>query len=95
MFFNKPGKPDNFKKAVYLLAAMILGVLLSLIVQTLIEITYLSSVLNQSQTVYFDGSYALSPTIQAGFFILGAVVGFFFGSFCWRKVYVERSWEKK
>jgi hypothetical protein len=95
MLFNKPGKPDSLKKAAYLLAAIILGVLLSLVAQVLIEVNYLSSALSEGQIVYFNAGCVFSPTLQLVFYVLGAVAGFLFGDLCWRKVYVERVWEKK
>ena len=95
MYFDKPGKPDILKKTIYLLAAIIFGLLLSLIVQVLIEVNFLSSALSQDQLVYFDGSCVFSPLSQMIFYILGALAGFLFGDLCWRKVYIERTWEKK
>ncbi|MFA5359961.1 MAG: hypothetical protein WC349_03335 [Patescibacteria group bacterium] len=95
MLFSKPGKPDSLKKAAYLLSATILGVLLSLIAQVLIEVNFLCSALNQGQVLYFNGSCVFPPMVQVVFYVLGAVAGFFFGDLCWRKVYIERVWEKK
>ncbi|MFA5886723.1 MAG: hypothetical protein WC863_02990 [Patescibacteria group bacterium] len=95
MIFNVPGKPTRLKKVVYLFAFIILGLLLSLIGHALIEINYLQWVLNQGRVVPFYGGCALPPVLQVALWALGATGGFFIGRFCWQKVYIERSWEKK
>lgn len=95
MFFKAPGKPTKLKKAVYLVAFIILGFLLSFIAHALIEISYLNWALNQGQVVPFYGGCALPPVLRVALLALGAIGGFFLGRFCWRKVYLERFWEKK
>jgi len=94
MFFNAPGNPTKFKKTVYLLATIILGLLLSLLAHAFIEISYLNWVQSKGQIVQFYGSCALPPLLQTSVWILGAVGGFFLGRFWWRKVYIERIWVK-
>ncbi|MFA6306484.1 MAG: hypothetical protein WCV70_02230 [Patescibacteria group bacterium] len=95
MFFNAPGNPTNFKKAIYLFAATILGVLLSFIAHAVIEINYLNSVLSQGRTVRFYGNCALPPALSILLLILGAVGGFLLGRVWWRLVYIDRVWAKK
>jgi len=95
MFFNAPGNPSPIKKAVYLSAAMILGLLLSFIAHALIEINYLSYALKRDWLVVFYGGCALPLALTIALLILGAVGGFFLGRFWWRKVYIERVWAKK
>ena len=95
MFFNAPGKPTKFKQALYLTAAVILGVLLSLIANVFIEIYYLNWAMDQGVTVVLYNGYALSPALSYGLFLGGAILGFIFGRNWWRWVYVDRVWEKK
>jgi len=94
MFLKAPGKPTKIKKAVYLLASIILGLLLSLIAHALIEMSYLYWTLSQNRVVNFYGGCALPYWLQAALWVLGGVGGFFLGRFWWRKVYIERVWAK-
>jgi uncharacterized membrane protein YgaE (UPF0421/DUF939 family) len=95
MFFRPPEEPTNLKKAVYLVAATILGVLLSFLIHALIEINYLHWMANQDIIVSLSGGCALTPWLQIILWILGAVGGFFLGRFWWRKIYVEKVWAQK
>ena len=90
MFFNEPGKTSNSKRAVYLIASTILGILLGVIACGLLEIKYLSLVPNS-----FNDDYIRLQIFQGIILILGAISGFFVGKFWWRKIYVERVWIKK
>jgi hypothetical protein len=94
MLFRKAGKPNNFKKTVYLLAATILGVLLSLMAHAIIEINYLSWAERHGVIISFYGACALPPIAQSALWALGAVGGFCLGRFWWRIIYIERVWEK-
>jgi hypothetical protein len=94
MFFNAPGNPTNLKKAVYLFAATILGLLLSFLAHAIIEINYMSSVLSQGRIVRFYGNCALPPTLSILLLIIGIVGGFLLGRVWWRLVYVDRVWAK-
>jgi H+/Cl- antiporter ClcA len=94
MFFNAPGKPTQLKKAVYLSASVVLGLLLSFFAHALIEINYLHRVSSQGQVAPFYGGCALSPELQAALWVLGALGGFFLGRFWWRKIYIEKVWMK-
>jgi len=95
MFFNAPTNPTRLKKAVYLAASTILGILLSLIAHAIIEINYLNWALSQGKSVTFYGGCALAPTLRISLLLLGVLGGFFLGRFWWRKVYIERVWAKK
>lgn len=95
MFFNAPGSPDPLKRAVYLFAATILGLLLSFIAHVLIEVNYLSFAFDRGRTVPFYGNCALSPALQIALSTLGLAGGFLLGRFWWRKIYIERAWAKK
>lgn len=94
MFFCPPGEPTKFKKAVYLIAATILGLLLSFLVHALIEINYLKVAADQNIVIAFSGGCALPSWLNISLWILGALGGFFLGRFWWRKLYVERVWAK-
>jgi len=95
MFFKAPGKPTKLKKSVYSFASIILGLLLSFIAHIVIEINYLHWLLKQGRVATFYNGCALSPALQIALLVLGAIGGFFLGRFWWRKIYVERVWEKK
>ncbi len=95
MFFNSPGNPTQFKKAVYLSASTILGVLLSFMAHAYIEIKYLNMAINQGKTVVFYNGCALPPALSGGLLLVGAIGGFFLGRIWWRLVYVDRAWAKK
>ncbi|MFA6215109.1 MAG: hypothetical protein WC768_00900 [Patescibacteria group bacterium] len=90
MFFGSPKNPTKFKHAVYLIAATILGILLSFIIHALIEINYLGWTEKQGIAVTFYHGCALLPIIQIGLWLFGAIGGFLLGRVWWRLVYVER-----
>ena len=85
MFFNEPGKASSSKKAVYLTASTILGILLGAIVCGFVEMKYLSLAPNP-----FNEGYARLQILQGIILILGALCGFFVGKFWWRKIYPVR-----
>ncbi|MDO8668464.1 MAG: hypothetical protein Q7K35_05260 [bacterium] len=95
MFFNTPGKPTKFKKAVYLMASIILGLMLSLIAHAIIEIKYLILADKLGLAVNFYYGCVLPIWLQISLWLVGVVGGYFLGSWWWRKLYVERVWEKK
>ncbi len=95
MFFNEPKNPSRLKKAVYLSAATILGILLSFIAHAIIEINYLNWAQSRGRAVAFYGGCALPPWLQAALLAIGAIGGLFLGRFWWWKVYIERVWAKK
>lgn len=95
MFWGTPGQPTKLKKGVYLVAAVVLGLLLSFLIHSSIEMSYLSLIRASGITATFYGQCALLPVIQASLWFLGAAGGFFLGKYWWRKLYVERVWVKK
>lgn len=95
MIFGTPGKPTKLKRVIYLISFIILGLLLSLNLHALIEINYLSWISNQGKIANFYGGCALPPLIQVGIWLLGIGGGYFVGVFCWKKVYIERSWGRR
>ena len=95
MFLKDTGNPSRLKKAVYLSAATILGVILSIIAHAVIEINYLRWAESQNLIVPFYGGCALPLGLRIALLVLGAVGGFFLGRVWWRKVYIERVWAKK
>ena len=92
MFFRPPGEPTKFKKAVYLIAATILGLLLSFLFHALIEINYLKVAADQNIAVTFSDGCALALWLNISLWALGALGGFFLGRFWWRKIYIEKVW---
>lgn len=95
MFFDTPGKPTLLKKIVYLIAATVLGVLLSFMVHAFLEINYLNLLQSQGRVASFYNGCALPPDFSDSLFLLGAVGGFFLGRFWWRMIYIDRVWAKK
>ncbi len=80
----------GLKRAVYLFASTVLGVILSFIAHGIIEINYLQQAESQGKIVPFYGSCTLKPELQIALLAFGAVGGFFLGRFWWQKVYDER-----
>jgi len=95
MFFNQPGKATKLKKIIYLCAAVVLGLFLGLILHALIEVSYLHWAVSRNKSIVFYSGCALPPALQLAIWMLGAISGFFLGSFWWRKLYVERVWSKR
>ena len=95
MFLKGPGKPTTLKKTVYLIAATVLGMMLSFLAHAFIEINYLRSALSHGQTVSFYNGCALPPVINYGLWLVGAAGGFMLGTYWWRWVYVDRIWAKR
>ena len=95
MFFVKPGKATPIKKTIYLLASIILGVLLSIIAHSLVEIFCLSWAMSHGQTPVFYGNCIFPSWLQVLILLAGAMGGLYLGRWWWGKVYVERVWRKK
>jgi hypothetical protein len=90
-----PGKATKVKKVIYLLASTTLGILLSIIAHSLIEINYLNWALEKGNTVVFNSGCALPLWLQTSLWVAGTLGGFFMGTYWWRKLYIERVWNKK
>ena len=102
MFFHvTPPKPTPTKKFIYLILTTILGILLSFLICTFIEIKYFNWVLNNQwaqenpSDVMLSAKYALHPALRIALLLVGAIGGFFLGRVWWRKVYIEQYWYKK
>lgn len=74
---------------------MILGLFLAYLAHAAIEISYLNRLAEQGTAAIFYNTCALHPLLQLALWLAGALGGYFFGCFGWRKVYVERIWFKK
>lgn len=88
------------KRTVYLVAATILGFLLSLIAHAIIEKIYLDWLVNNHKVitwykVFGLGSCALHPAIQIILLLVGAIGGFFLGRLWYRLLYIDKIWIKK
>ncbi len=94
MFLAHVGKPTKIKKIVYLAAFMFLGLLLSLNVHSLLEVAYLELAARHNLVVHFYDICALPPFIQILLPIVGIILGFYFGLYWWRKIYIERCLDK-
>jgi hypothetical protein len=95
MFFNAKLNSSRPKHVVYLIAATILGILLSLFAHAAIEALYLSLAQPLGYNIIWYGGCALPPVLQISLLLVGGLTGFFMGRFWWRKVYIERVWAKK
>lgn len=89
-----PGKPDNLKHAVYLLASIVLGILIGFIAYAFIEIKTIHRMYHQGNLAYFDSGRKLFRILEYAFLISSAASGLLVGQFCWRKIYVERVWKR-
>lgn len=95
MSIRRAGKPTKIKKVVYLIAATVLGGLLSVIAHGLVEIGYLNWAAGRGAVVEFYGGGALWPWLQFAIMAAGVAGGFLLGQMWWRIIYVERKWERK
>jgi len=95
MFSSLSKNPTKLKYTVYLIAATILGILLSFIAHAVIEINYLNWAEKQGIVVTFYNSCSLLPIIQIGLLLLGIIGGFLLGRVWWRMIYIERIWAKR
>ena len=78
---------NQLKHVVYLATATFEGVILSFVAHALIEMSYLRWAENNGLIVPFYGGCALTPPVQIGLWVVGAVGGFLLGRWGWRKVY--------
>jgi len=95
MLFNQIGQPTKAKEITYLGLSIILGIILSFNLHALVEMLYLRWAMMENREIIFYGGCALPGWIQILIWVLGIVGGYFLGKFWWRKVYIERFWEKK
>ncbi len=94
MLFKTPAEPTKIKKITYLFLYLILGAILSFLIHAFIEINYLRWAESKNTIVVFAGGCALPVWLQAVIFLAGLIGGYYPGRFWWRKLYVERVWEK-
>ncbi|MBU0707123.1 hypothetical protein KKG41_01990 [Patescibacteria group bacterium] len=89
------------KRAIYILLAIILGLVVSIGLHALAEMWYLNWAENTGHEVvwskYFGlGGCALPIYLQYGLFALGIVGGYLLGRWWWKLVYIEgRYWRHK
>jgi hypothetical protein len=83
----------NFKKIIYIVLAMILGLILSFIAHALIEIFYINNLLEKGflpESSLFNHQCYLPLFLQVFLLLAGLLGGYCLGRFGWRIVYVER-----
>jgi hypothetical protein len=89
----------NLKKAIYIICAMILGFLVSLIIHAKLEIWYINQMLDSGiAPVSFCGREFLPPLVSFLLAIFGLIFGYIVGQRWWQIVYVEKRhwrWKKK
>ncbi len=89
------------KKATYITLATILGVLLSYVMHSALEIWYLRILTAHNYTItwyqhFGVGSCALPPLVQYGLLLVGLVGGWLLGHMWWKIVYIDhRHWRQR
>ena len=74
---------------VYMTSAVFGGLVLSFIAHALIEMAYLRWIEGEGLVAPFYGGCTLTPQIQIGLWVAGAVGGYLFGRWGWRRVYTR------
>jgi len=85
------------KKTVYVILALVLGLLLSFILHAALEIGYIVYAARAGITLvpYLNGSCFLPPVLALGMAVLGILGGLGLGFWWWDLVYVKkRRWKK-
>lgn len=90
----KVGPASKLKKTIYIIASIFLGFLLSVIFHSVLEMIYISQSLKNNRSILFYGSCSLHPVIQILIIIAGVSLGYLFGKYWWRKIYIERILDK-
>jgi hypothetical protein len=88
------------KRIIYIIAAVVLGILLGTIVHGIVEIKYLNYLFANGITPqshpFLGTNCFLPPLWQFVFLIGGAILGYFLGVNWWRIVYIEkRHWRMR
>ena len=85
------------KRKIYIILAIILGILLAVIAEALIEKAYINSMLSQGVVPVSAGcNNFLPPFLQVLFLVAGAALGYVLGVRWWQIVYVEkRRWRMR
>ena len=83
----------NLKKTIYIILAIILGVILSFIAHALIEIVYLSYSFYKGtspEPSSLTPQCYLPSALQTILLLAGLIGGYFLGRFWWQKVYGKK-----
>jgi len=79
------------KKAIYLIAFTIFGLLITFLVHSLVEIWYIDLLINDFQkyslNLSWDQWFVVHWLVSIILFIGGAIIGYYQGVFWWRKIY--------
>ncbi|MBI5404958.1 MAG: hypothetical protein HY976_01900 [Candidatus Kerfeldbacteria bacterium] len=91
------GPQPTWKRPLYLGLTVVLGVILSYVLHSGLEIWYLSVAEGNGWTIVWTkhlgvGSCALPWWVQYGLLAVGIIGGYELGRTWWRLVYVERRW---
>ncbi|MBP6859910.1 MAG: hypothetical protein KBC69_04840 [Candidatus Magasanikbacteria bacterium] len=95
LFHKTPPTPTPTKKIIYLISWVVLGALLGFLAYIFIEIKYISWIVAHDTTIVSFNDKVIWPLLHFGLLLLGAIGGYFLGRMWWRKVYIEKYWEKK
>jgi UDP-N-acetylmuramyl pentapeptide phosphotransferase/UDP-N-acetylglucosamine-1-phosphate transferase len=87
----------KIKRQIYILLAMVLGFLLSLIFYALLEKAYINRFISVGELPSGTrGESFLPPSVGGVFFIGGMILGYVLGVRWWQIVYVEkRHWKNR
>jgi len=83
----------NFKKIIYILLTILLGLILSLILHGIIEINYINFLLKEDilpQSSTLIPQCYLPSLLQIFLLLLGLIGGYFLGHFWWKKIYENK-----
>lgn len=95
MFHRRAPTATKTKHAIYLFAATILGLLLSVLIHAGIESIYLNWAAAHDKNIVWHGGCSLPWIIQIILPILGAFGGYALGRWWWRVIYIEQRWLKR
>ena len=83
----------NIKKTIYIILAMVLGLILSFVLHAVIEIYYINYLLGKGvlpePSLLIHQCY-LPSALQIILLLIGLLAGYFLGCVWWRIIYIER-----
>lgn len=90
----RDNRATKSKKTIYLTASIFLGILISIILHAALEIAYINIKLGRGEDFIFYGACSLHLGIQITIFTSGVIFGYLFGRYWWKRIYVEKVFER-